>query len=142
MNFIKYVFSLCSLLLVIGCGQGISNDDLVNLNGYWEIEKVKLPDGKEKDYTINGTIDFFELKDNNHGLRQKVMPQFNGEYLTNEVPESFVIEQVEGKSWLNYKTEYSEWKEQLVKLNKEHLVVKNEQDILYYYKRPVAFSLK
>ena len=34
------------------CKQNITQADMVNLNGYWEIEKVVLPDGDKKEYKI------------------------------------------------------------------------------------------
>ena len=37
-------------------------DDLKNLNGYWEIEKVTFPNGETKDYSVSTTIDYIELK--------------------------------------------------------------------------------
>ena len=45
--------------LFLSCKQSISESDLQNLNGYWEIEKVELPDGDKKEYKVNETIDCF-----------------------------------------------------------------------------------
>ncbi len=39
-------FSL--LFLLASCKQTITEKDIENLNGYWEIEKVDLPEGKIK----------------------------------------------------------------------------------------------
>lgn len=140
----KVLFSLvaATLLFLFGCGKEISQTDLVLVNGYWEIEKAKLPDGIEKDYTINGSIDYFEVDSLGVGFRQKVMPQYNGEFLTNDVPEKLVILNEEGKTMFTYKTDYSEWKEELVKLSKDELVVKNENNIIYYYKKAETVSVK
>ena len=49
--------------LFLSCKQSISESDLQNLNGYWEIEKVELPDGDKKEYKVNETIDFFKITD-------------------------------------------------------------------------------
>ena len=38
---------------LVSCKQSIAEADLQNLNGYWEIEKVMLPDGEKKEYKIN-----------------------------------------------------------------------------------------
>lgn len=140
----KILFSVIfsTLLLLVGCGKEINQADLVLVNGYWEIEKAKLPDGAEKDYTVNGTIDYFEVDSLGVGFRQKVMPQFSGEFLTNDVPEQLVILNEGGKTLFSYKTDYSEWKEELVKLNEKELVVKNENNIIYYYKKADPVSVK
>lgn len=142
MKYIQGLF-ICSLVfLLTACNGEISKKELQDLAGYWEISKAKLPDGTTKDFSINASIDYFQVDSTGKGMRYKVMPQFNGEYLTNEVPEHFTIRYVEQVNWIEYQTDYSSWKEELVKLNKNELVVKNQNDIIYIYKRPVPFTLK
>ena len=55
--------------LGFSCKQNITESDLNNLNGYWEIEKVILPNGEKKDYKVNETIDYFKLV-KNKGFRK------------------------------------------------------------------------
>ena len=57
------IFLFIVFVLLLSCKQTISKTDLNNLNGYWEIEKVELPDGDKKEYKVNETIDFFKIKD-------------------------------------------------------------------------------
>lgn len=128
-------------VITVSCNQSVSQDDLTKLSGYWEIESVVMPDGTKKEYTINPTIDFFELKGNT-GKRTKVMPQFDGTYKTNDLSEKISIEQKEDKTFINYTTANAKWKEEVIKLNDEKLVVKNEQEIEYHYKKPQPFSIK
>ena len=127
--------------LFFSCKQSISEADLQHLNGYWEIEKVELPDGDRKKYKVNETIDFFKL-DSKKGFRKKVMPQFDGTYLTNNIQEEFVITISNGNAVVDYKTKYASWNEEIIQLTKDKLVVKNQQDLEYHYKRPVKFSKK
>ena len=127
--------------LFLSCKQSISESDLQNLNGYWEIEKVELPDGDKKEYKVNETIDFFKIKDEK-GFRKKVMPQLDGTYLTNDIQEDIVIAIKDGDATIQYKTTYASWKEEIIELTKDKLVVKNEQDLESHYKRPVKFSVK
>ncbi|MCC9041509.1 hypothetical protein LNQ81_02105 [Myroides sp. M-43] len=136
------VFFASILFLVVSCGKTYTNEDLKVMNGYWEIEKAKMPEGEVKDYTINASIDYFEINEKGEGIRQKVMPQVNGEYLTNEVAEKLTIINENGITWLKYKTDFAEWKEELIKLDEDEFVVKNENDIMYYYKKAVPFTLK
>ncbi len=127
--------------LFLSCKQSISEADLKNVNGYWEIEKVELPDGDKKEYKVNETIDFFKIT-NKKGFRKKVMPQIDGTYLTNEVEESVIIELKDDKAILHYSTNYAKWNEEIIELSNDKLVVKNKQDLEYHYKRPVKFSIK
>ena len=137
----KKILFLIVLGSVLSCKQKITDADISNLNGYWEIEKVELPDGDKKEYKVNETIDFFKIE-NNTGFRKKVMPQLDGTYLTNDIQEDIVIAVKDGDATIQYKTTYASWKEEIIELTKDKLVVKNEQDLEYHYKRPVKFSVK
>ena len=137
----KKIFLFIVLGLLLSCKQTISKTDLNNLNGYWEIEKVELPDGDKKEYKVNETIDFFKIKDEK-GFRKKVMPQLDGTYLTNDIQEDIVIAVKDGDATIKYKTTYASWNEEIIELTKDKLVIKNQQDFEYHYKRPVKFSIK
>lgn len=127
--------------LLLSCKQSISESDLQNLNGYWEIEKVELPDGDKKEYKVNETIDFFKITDKK-GFRNKVMPQIDGTYLTNDLKEDVIVLLKDGNATIQYKTNYANWNEEIIELTRDKLVVKNQQDLEYHYKRPVKFSIK
>lgn len=137
----KRLLLLFFLGVFFSCKQNITQADMVNLNGYWEIEKVVLPDGDKKEYKINETIDFFKIEADK-GFRKKVMPQLDGTYLTNDVQEEFLVVVKDGEASLQYKTTYASWNEEIIELTKDKLVVKNQQEIEYYYKRPLQFSVK
>ena len=135
----KACLFLC-LLFLISCNS-VTTADLTKLNGYWEIETAIMPDGTKKEYTINSTIDYFEIK-GTAGIRKKVMPQLDGKYLVNDLQETFTFTEEDGKAYLNYKTEYAAWKEEILELDDEELVVKNMHGIEYHYKKPQPFSIK
>lgn len=137
----KTTIILCFSLLLVSCKQAIKEKDIIKLNGYWEIQKVKLPSGEKKEYKVNETIDFFEIK-NNKGFRQKVMPQLDGRYLTNDIKETIQISNEEGDFFINYTTSYGKWKEEIVELRDSALVLKNKDNIEYHYKRQIPFSVK
>ena len=137
----KRILLLIVLLSVLSCKQDISEADISNLNGYWEIERVELPDGDKKEYKVNETIDFFKIEANK-GFRKKVMPQLDGTYLTNDIQEDVVVVVKDGDASIQYKTTYASWNEEIIELTKDKLVVKNQQEIEYYYKRPAKFSVK
>ncbi len=137
----KRIFLLIILTSILSCKQEIKEADISNLNGYWEIEKVELPDGDKKEYKVNETIDFFKIA-NMKGFRKKVMPQLDGTYLTNDLQENVTVVLKDGDASLQYKTNYASWKEEIISITKDELVVKNEQEMEYYYKRPAKFSVK
>lgn len=129
------------LLGLMSCQEKVKSEDVAKINGYWEIEKVNLPDGNEKNYKINETIDYFEVK-NDSGFRKKVTPQFDGKYLVNDEYEKIKVVMEGEKVVLEYTTEYSKWKEEVVEVSDEKLVLKNAAEMEYEYKRPTPFSVK
>lgn len=137
----KKIVGLLVVVLFISCKQTIADADLQYLNGYWEIEKVILPDGDKKEYKVNETIDFFKIE-NKNGFRKKVMPQIDGTYLTNNIQETVKVDLIDGTASINYSTSYAQWKEEIIELSKDKLVIKNQQDLEYHYKRPIKFSEK
>ena len=135
----SYLFIL--FLAIVSCNQTITNKDLAKLNGYWEIEKVIKPDGTKKIYKISETIDYFELK-NNTGFRKKVTPQLDGSYLINNQFENISISENKNLFFIQYKTKYTTFKEQIVEIKDSTLILKNDQNVEYYYKKPIPFSIK
>ena len=128
-------------LLLAACQQPLKPSDLSKINGYWEIEQVILPDGNRKEYKINETVDYFVIK-NDSGFRKKVKPQFDGKYLVNDESEQIKIVTEEGKTYIAYTTDYAKWTEEIITITDENLVLKNEQDLEYHYKKHLPFSVK
>lgn len=127
-------------LLFAGCKQEVKPADIVKLNGYWEIEKVVFDKGEEKEYKMNETFDFFQIK-NNKGVRTKVMPQFDGTFLTTDTFENVSVHFVGEQVFLDYKTNYTKWSEEIISLSDDKLVVKNPQKIEYHYKKAGPVNL-
>jgi len=128
-------------IVLISCQSDVKKEDLNKLNGYWEIKQVKLSDGEKKDYKVNETIDYFELKDN-AGFRQKVMPQFDGKFRTNGIKENIKIVEKENNSFIEYNTNYGKWLEEIIELADSTLVLKNKDNLEYTYKKfkPISFK--
>ena len=137
----KTVVLLFMSVMALSCGHNVSSEDLTKLNGYWEIQEAVMADGAKKEYPVNPTIDYFELKGKT-GFRKKVMPQFDGTYRVNDLSEKIEVLQKDGKTFISYATEYAKWKEEILELNDKELVVKNQHDIEYHYKKPKPFSVK
>jgi len=121
-------------LLVVSCSKTISAEELKNLNGYWEINEVKTADGDTKEFQSNNNVDFFELNDLK-GTRTKVVPQFDGKNQTNGIKEQFTVLDSANATYLKYSTDYAKWTEKVDKITKDELVIINQNDIKYTYKR-------
>ena len=137
----KKIGLLLFALLLISCHSNVKKEDITKLNGYWEIKQVKLSTRKTKDYRVNETIDYFELKDN-QGFRQKVMPQFDGKFKTNNINESIKILEKDNSFFIEYTTSYAKWKEEIITIEDSTLVLKNKDNLEYTYKRFKPFSFK
>lgn len=128
------IIAIFFTLFFLSCKKDVSKESLVELNGFWEITKVEMPDGSSKEFKINETIDFVSFKEMN-GTRNKVIPQLDGKLLSNNLIEKFTIIEKEKAFWFQYKTEHATWEEELVSLSNEKLVVKNSNDLIYFYKK-------
>lgn len=132
---------LLFIMLLVSCHSNVKKEDIKKLNGYWEINQVKFSTGKTKDYKINETIDYFELK-SNKGFRQKVMPQFDGKFQTNGIKENIKVVEKDNSFFLEYNTKFGKWKEEIISIEDSILVLKNKENLEYTYKKFKPFSLK
>lgn len=137
----KRIISIFTFLLLVSCQSEIKKEDLSKLNGYWEIKEVEMPSGEKKDYKVNETIDYFQVK-NNVGFRQKVMPRFDGKFGTNDIKEEIKIIEKDAHFFIEFKTNYGKWQEEIITIEDSTLVLKNKEELIYEYKRHIPFSLK
>lgn len=121
-------------LLLVACQNKISQEELTLLNGYWEIDKVTMANGQTKEYKVNTTIDYIEVKELS-GYRKKVYPKFDGTFDTSDDAEHFTIIMQQDRFEIHYKSELSEWVEVLKSLDSSSFSVTNTENITYYYKR-------
>ena len=136
----KIAILLFTASLLVSCAK-VSKEETQKLNGYWEIKKVILADGSEKDYKINMTYDFFKIDKDYKGFRKKVSPQLDGKFLADDSSEALEVIDKDGKIVLNYKTDYATWKEELKSISDEKMVVLNQQNIEYHYKKATPINL-
>jgi len=132
---------LLSCLLLFSCSEKITEASLPNLNGYWEIEKVVFPNGDSKDYTVNATIDYIEVKEK-EGFRKKVQPLLDGGFLTSNDAQPFTIQKQQEVFLMRYKNKLSSWEETIISVDSTSLVLKNDAQITYIYKRYQPLKLE
>ena len=121
-------------LMLVACQNKVSREELTLLKGYWEIEKVTLANGQTKEYKVNTTVDYIEVKELS-GYRKKVYPKFDGTFDTSNDAEQFTIIEHQDRFEIHYKSELSEWVEALKSLDENSFSVTNTENITYYYKR-------
>ena len=131
---------LILLVLLVGCNSKVAKEDLQQLNGYWEIEKVSFPNGETKDFMSSTTIDYIEL-DGMKGFRKKVQPKFNGTFETSNDAELFTIVQYREGFVLNYSGSINSWKEEVISISKDNFSVTNQDTLTYTYKRYEPLNL-
>lgn len=136
----KKITALFSLVVLFACQSKVKPEDISKINGYWEIEKVILADGSEKEYKINPTYDYIEIA-NNKGFRKKVTPQLTGKYLVDNLSEKIEVKNEEDKVYLNYTTPYVKFKEELKSISDKEMVLVNEADCEYHYKKAELLNL-
>ena len=136
----KKTIAIAFLFVLTACHQKVTTQDISKLNGYWEIEKVTFFDGAKKKYTYNESFDYFQIK-GNKGFRKKVMPQLDGRFLVNNQFEKIEITFEKGIAYINYKTPYAKWKEEIETLTSDKLVVINAAKAEYHYKKAAPINI-
>ena len=138
----KNTFQILFLLfLLVSCEHKIKPEDVSKINGYWEIEKVVFDHGKDKDYGINESYDYFEIGKQNKGFRKKVMPQLDGTFIVNDTYENVVIRFDGDQTFVDYATPYAKWTEELIGISDEELVLKNSENKEYHYKKAQPLNI-
>ena len=112
------------------------------VDGYWEIEKVILPDGTERDYSYNESIDYFSISDSLSGFRKKLKPNFEGKFTTSKNAESLKIVIENDSLNIYYTTPFDNWKETVLYADSEKLKIINSNKNVYLYKRYTPLEIE
>lgn len=136
----KKILFVALFFIITSCSKKISSSDLYFLNGFWEIEKVVKEGKTVKEYKINESVERFNFHDDK-GTRNKVIVLYNGNFVLNNVVQEFSIEEEEGTFYLWNHTEFSDWREEIEKLDEKELVIKNEEGIQYFFKKRTDINL-
>ena len=132
-------FYLLTIGLIISSCTSVSEKDLIHLNGYWEIEKVK---SNGETFTPRGgaiLVDFYQL-DSTTGYRKKLAPSFSGNYNSSEDQFDFSIISLEGSFYIEYKEALQPWKEKIISISATQLELEHS-DKIYVYKRHEKISI-
>ena len=118
----------------VSCGSKDTLDQIRFIDGYWEIKSVEMADGSTKEFTVNTSIDFIEVKGDS-GVRKKLMPRLDGSFRAFPSSESFTFSHKNGNLLMYYKTPYASWVETVLKANDSLLIVKNKDGKKFVYRR-------
>ena len=121
-------------LVIASCQPNDPKEQLKNLDGYWEIDRVEIEKDSVIKYGMSPYIDYIEMKDNT-GFRKKLKPELNGAFRTTENEEKISAKIKDRKLILEYSTPYASWQEEVLEANDKNLVVINSDGKTYYYKR-------
>lgn len=131
---IRTLTSLFFVLIFTGCNTSTTEEDIDNLNGYWEIKRVEKEAENPREYSFNQMVDYIEIE-GQQGLRRKVRPQLDGSYIASEDAELFTVI-IEGDSInMYYQTPFSSWKETLISSSEDEIEILNQYGIKYTYQR-------
>tara|TARA_B000000475_G_scaffold270700_1_gene266877 strand:- start:2994 stop:3410 length:417 start_codon:yes stop_codon:yes gene_type:complete len=131
---------LVIVLLAMGCK---SNPDkhIEFIEGYWEIESVYKDNQLLRTFKINSGIDYFKINADLKGFRKKLKPNFSGTFETSKDVLNFKIEIQNNDLFLNYIDNATSFREEVLEVNKEKLVIKSNSGLVYNYKPYEALDL-
>jgi len=139
MNLIKNLSFLVCALLLYSCDSKDPEAMTKNLEGYWQIKTVTLPDGAVKEYTLSTVIDYIEVE-GDEGFRKKVQPKLDGSFVVTNSEEHFKIKTEGQELELQYTTPFDTWTETIIDAQPDKLTVKNRDDKVYTYARFTKFD--
>ncbi|OWP83042.1 hypothetical protein BWK59_12635 [Flavobacterium davisii] len=120
------------VFLLISCSKKIELEELKKLNGYWQIEKVKVKEGENKEYTINENYDYIELN-KKHGFHKKVHWQPTGKFLINDLQETIKVIKKEDEIYLEFSSKFGKHTDKLLKITDKEMILEVENGNENYY---------
>ena len=111
------------------------SDYIEFINGYWEIENVYKNDNLLKEFKVSQEIDYFRINNDLSGFRKKLKPNFNGSYTTSKDQLNFKLEiKFNKRLMIVYEDNNTIFVEEITKVNKTNLSIKNDKGMVYNYK--------
>lgn len=120
------------LLLCIACNN--APQDLEQLEGYWQIEKVVAPDGGEREYPFSLKLEYFQVKDS-VGKKFRVSVKDKDKFVSDRTGVPFTYYLKEGDLFLKFAEGNNAYVQEVETLNAETLVLVHENGLEYRYRR-------
>ncbi|TRO66880.1 lipocalin family protein [Christiangramia sabulilitoris] len=131
----KRLAIILTILILFACSRNDPKEQLKNLNGYWQIEKVQMENDSVVEYRLSQLIDYIEITDST-GFRRKLKPKIDGGFIKNSNDLEKITAKIEDNSLiLYYSTPFDTWQEEVLEATSENLVILNRDNKTYYYQR-------
>lgn len=127
----KQLLALFTVVLLTSCGSNIS-DQLIHIEGYWNIENVTLPDGSEREFPFSNHMDHFEIE-GKQGIKYRVSPTYDGGFVNYGSPVNFTCEELDGELQLLFKDGEQSYTQTVVEATETELVLQHENGTIYTY---------
>ena len=128
---INYFTILIIFFLNIGCHKRVVKSDLDLLSGYWRIDFITQKKETFRPKGMTKLLDYYALEKNN-GVRKKVKPLINNNFQITEDQNPFTI-LYDGKDYsIQFETQWDQWSEKIIKLDKSVLVLEHQEKRYHY----------
>ena len=131
----RFLVVVLLVFLLSGCEDEREIGNMKQLNGYWQIKQAEVPGIVIKDYKGGLKLDYIKMKSDSTGVRKKMKVSMMDEYKTTPNQEDIKLIKEQGEIKLVCKTPYSQWKETILHLSNDSLVIRNQDDKKYYYSK-------
>ncbi|MEO8234926.1 MAG: lipocalin family protein [Flavobacterium sp.] len=133
--------SLLFLLAIVfvGCSHKVDISKIDTINGYWQISKVIDGEGNKKEYPINETYDYFQIK-NKKGFHKKVLWQPDGTFLVNDLQEDLNIIVKKDDVVLDFSSKFGKHQDKLESISEEEMVIVSKEAVKFYYSKVILNS--
>lgn len=128
----KRFILLIFFITITSCSNN-SKEIVAQMEGYWTIENVTLPDGSERDFPFTNHMDHFEIEGSN-GVKNRVSPAYDGSYINYGSPVPFSWETVDGKLVLTFKDGENRYQQIVKKCDGSSLILLHDNGTEYVYK--------
>jgi len=138
----KYNISVIIFLIFLaGCAPN-PEQNIEQLNGYWEITQVEKNNKLIKKYAISATVDYFKIEGDLSGFKKKVMPTFQGTYIVSQHHTPFSLKLENDSINIYYINNEVTIKETILKLSKTELIIADANGFIYTYKPSKKIELQ
>ena len=115
----------------MGCNSRLVKPEIELLNGYWRIDFISQKNETFRPEGITKLLDYYSLE-KNIGVRKKVEPLINNNFIITEDRNSFRIVYNGKDYFLQFETRWDQWREKIIKLNKSELVLEHQEKKYHY----------
>lgn len=122
-----------TLILVSGCNSKIEESDLALINGYWRIDFITQKNETFRPKGLSKLIDHYSLE-KGKGLRKKVQPLIDNKFFVTNDQNPFTVVYEGSDCYVQFETQWDQWREKILKLNEEELVLEHSEKKYHYVK--------